>query len=352
MGAWYCTLQQVMRALDAPPTARATAQIGRLIEANSRAVDRLCQRPPNAFAPTTATRTFDWPPPQSSASWRLWLDQLPLTSATTITSGGTTIAATDYLLRPDHGPPYTHIEIDISTSSAWSASDTHQRAISIAGIWSAAPVDERTAGALAEALDATETGVDVTAATAATVGAGTILLAGSERMLVTATTAADTTVDTGSALTASLADTSVTIADGTAFAVGETLLIDSERLYIRDTTATTLVVDRAQDGTAVAAHSSGADIYAYRTLTVTRGALGTTAAGHADAATLTYHQPPGPVEQLVIARTTAAIGSEAAGYASDSGGSDSSRRLRSDLLDGLADEVRLLYGRHLRHRAV
>jgi len=352
MGAWYCTLEQVTRALDAPPTARATAQIGRLIDANSRGIDKLCQLLPNAFAPTTATRTFDWPPQQSAASWRLWLDQHRLTSATTVTSGGTTIASTDYLLRPDHGPPYTHVEIDLSSSAAWSSGDTHQQAISIAGVWSTAPTDERPCGALAEALDTSETGVDVTAAAAAEIGVGSILLCGSERMLVTARTAADTTVDTGSALTASLADAAVTVADGTAFAVGETLLVNSERLYVRDTTATTVIVDRAQDGTAVAAHSLGADIYAYRTLTVTRGALGTTAASHDTAAAVTRHQPPGPVEQLAIARTAAALGAEAAGYAAESGGDATSRRLRTDMLTALTDAVRTAYGRNLRHRAV
>lgn len=351
MGAWYCTREMVMRALDAPATIRANAQIDRLIEASSRAADKLCARPTNAFAPTTATRTFDWPPQQSSAPHRLWLDQHSLISLSALTSGGVTIASTDYFLRPDSGPPYTRIEIDLASSAAWSSGDTHQRAVSATGVWCEVD-DDRTCGALAEALDASETSVDVTAACAAEVGAGSILLCGSERMTVSARTSADTGVNTGSALTASMADQTITVADGTAFAAGEILLIDAERILVTATTAATLIVERAQDGTTLAAHSSGADIYAYRTLTVVRGALGTTAATHTTSTALTRHQPPGPVEQYTIARTLAGLGGEISGYSGTAGSEQSTRRVTAAQLQALADELHAAYGRRTRHRAV
>ena len=131
--AWFATREDVMRALDVKLTARNTRQIDRALESASRDVESLCHR---TFAPTVATKSFDWPNGQRARPWRLWLDANDLISVTTLTSGGTTIASSDYFLEPNqYGPPYSRLEIDLDSSAAFSSGDTHQRAIVVTGLW-------------------------------------------------------------------------------------------------------------------------------------------------------------------------------------------------------------------------
>jgi hypothetical protein len=211
-------------------------------------------------------------------------------------------------------------------------------------------------GALAEALDDTETAVDVTGAVSAVVGVGSILRVDSERMLVTERSQLSTgqTVG-GSGLTAQANSVSLTVASGPAFTVGEVILIDAERMRIDDIAGNTLSVKRGWDGTVLAAHSVGATIYAPRTLTVTRGALGTTAAAHSDGSTVYRFDPPGPVRQLVVAEAINSLTVEAAGYSKGlrSGEGGSSERNRDlNALQKRRDDTYAACGRKARVRAV
>lgn len=306
---WYCTREDVASALDVKLTARISRQIDRATEAGARSVEGLLKR---TFRPVLATRYFDWPNDQRARPWRLWLDANELISLTTLTSGGVTIASTDYFLEPvNSGPPYTRIEIDLASSAAFSSGDTHQRAIAAVGLWGFRN-NETPAGLLAEALDTTETGVDVT--DSSLVGVGDVLRIDSERMTVTD----KATVDTGqnsSALTAAASAVTITgITAGTVKA-GEVILVDSERMLVIDVTGTTLTVKRGWDGSVLAAHSINTDIYALRSLTVERGALGTTAATHLDTTAIVRHLVPGLVRELNIAEAINTVQQEAAGYA-------------------------------------
>src|SRR3546814_20587325 len=94
------------------------------------------------------------------------------------------------------------------------------------------------------------------------------------------------------------------VTDGTLFFVGELILIDSERMRIVDITGNNLTVVRAYDGSTLAAPSLGADVYVYRSLTVERGALGTTAATHLDAASVTVWAVPASVKVLASGRAS------------------------------------------------
>jgi hypothetical protein len=348
----YATREDVMRALDSKPTARNSRQIDRALQSASRSVESLCHR---TFAPTVATRYFDWPDSQYQTSWRIWLDDSQLISLTSATSGGESLDTADLLLEPNRsGPPYSRIEVNIGSSATWSSGDTHQRAVAITGLWGYRN-DETAVGALAEALDDSETAVNVTAATSAEVGVGSVLRVDSERMLVTGRTMADTGQNVGGAgLTAQANSVTLTVTDGTQFAVDETLLIDSERLLIVDIAGNTLTVQRAWDGSVLAAHTAGTDIYAPRTLTVTRGALGTTAAAHSDASSVQRWDPPGLVRDLVIAEAENRILQEQAGYARTakaSAGSKSST-VEALSLDPLREQVYNAHGRKARTRGV
>lgn len=71
--------------------------------------------------------------------------------------------------------------------------------------------------------------------------------------------------------------TSLTVADGMAFSIGETVRVDSEEMAVDDRSGTTL--------------------------TVTRGANGTTAATHSNGATVSRKRYPRAVEQAVLMQT-------------------------------------------------
>ena len=312
-----------------------------------------------AFTPVTATRYFEWPTPDAGTSYRLWLNADELVTVTTLTAGGVTIPSTDYFLEPNTtGPPYNRIEIDLASSSAFGGGSTRQRSIGITGVWCGCPLDTTPAGSLAEALDATEVGVDVTDSSA--VGVGSVLVCESERMLVTG----KTMLTTGSTATLGALNTDQTLTPSlgvTGFVVGETLLLDSERVSVTDVTATTLIVKRAWDGTTLAAHTA-ATVYAPRTLTVARGALGTNTATHATSTALTVHVIPGPVRSLAVAEAIVQLQREGAGYASTSrgrtvgssgdGSGSSGAQSTTTPLDDFRGAAMTSHGRQIRVRAV
>ncbi|MFI6251512.1 hypothetical protein [Streptomyces sp. NPDC051016] len=353
-GIWYATREEVKGALDVKGTARNNQQIARALEDASRGAEQLCHR---TFFPVQATRYFDWPPRSGMTPWVLRLNDKELISVSTLASGGTVIEAGDYNLEPvNSGPPFNRVEIKLSSDASFGGGDTYQRDVQINGLWGGCRLTETTLGATAEALDATETGMDVDAITSAAVGVGSIVRVDSERMLVTERGQLDTgqTVG-GSGLTAQANSVALTVQTGSAFAAGETLLIDAERIRIDDIAGNTLVLKRGWDGTVLAAHTVGANIYAPRTLTVIRGALGTTADSHSSGSTVYRFEPPGPVRQLVVADAINSLTSEAAGYskglrAGEGGSSERNRDLNA--LQQRRDATYAACGRKGRVRAV
>ncbi|MEU9792885.1 hypothetical protein AB0E27_20045 [Streptomyces sparsogenes] len=349
MGVWYATREDVKDALDVKETARSNARIDRALEGASRAVEGLLHR---EFAPVIATRYFDWPNEQGARPWRLWLDQSELISVTSLTSGGVTIDPAAYFLEPNRtGPPYRRIEINLDSSAAFGGGQTYQRDITVTGLWGYRD-DETTAGTVVEALDASETAVDVDGAASALLGVGSVLRIDSERMIVTGRTQLDSGQDLGGNLTASAANTTVPVVDGTQFAVDEVILIDAERMRIEDIAGNQLVVKRAWDGSVLAAHTAGAGIFAPRTLTVTRGALGTTAAAHASGATVQRWDPPGPVRDLCIAEALTTLLQGQSGYARVVGSGENQREASGKGIADLRCSVYASHGRKARTRAV
>lgn len=347
---WYATREEIKAELDVKETARSNARIDRALADATAAVEGLCHR---VFYPVVATRYFDWPSSQYRPSWRLWLDDSELISLTSITSGSTAIDTADVLLEPNRsGPPYTRLELDIGTSAAFDGGSTHQRDIIVTGLFGYRN-DEATVGATVEALDATETGIDVDAPTSAAAGVGSLLRIDSERVIVTGRTNLDTGQTLGgSGLTNQNNAVSVTVASGAAFAAGEVILIDAERMLVEDIAGNTLVVKRAWDGSTIAAHSVGATIYAPRTLTVERGALGTTAATHSTGATVYRWDPPGPVRQLCVAEALTDLLQGRSGYARTAGTGENEREVYGRGLKDLRDRVYTSHGRKARMRSV
>lgn len=348
---WYATREEIKAELDVKETARSNARIDRALADATESVHGLLHR---TFYPTVATRYFDWPDSQYRPSWRLWLDDSELLSLTSVTSGGVAIDLANVLLEPNRsGPPYNRIEINIGTSAAWGGGSTYQRDIALAGLWAGCPLIETPTGTTAEALDATETSIDVDAATSAAVGVGSLLRIDSERVIVTGRAQLDTGQTLGGAgLTNINNSVTVTVQNGAGFAVGETILIDGERMRVDDVAGNTLVVTRAWDGSTIAAHSVGTAIYAPRTLTVERGALGTTAATHTLGATASLWVPPGPVRQLTVAEALTDLLQGRSGYARTAGSGEYERETSGRGLRDLRDRVYASHGRHARMRSV
>lgn len=308
----YCTREEVQDAFDVREAAHRSAQIDSAIDSASDDIDGWLNRHKHGLAPRTATRYFDWPARDFSRAHRIWFDENELVSATAVVAGLTTIAPAAYFLEPvNSGPPYTFIEINLSSSASFTNNNTYQRAVAITGVWGIND-DQKAAGSLVEPLDASETDVDVSDGTL--VGVGSVLAVEGERMLVTGRSS----LTTGQALTTAMNpvknDVTVSVADGSALRVGETVLIDSERMKVTEIVGNDATVIRAYDGSVLAAHNIGAVVYAYRTLIVERGALGTTAAAHADTTAITVWDVPALVRDLARALTITRLEQEFSAY--------------------------------------
>lgn len=353
IGLWYATREDVRAALDSKEAALNSSQIDRAIESASRSAERICAR---KFAPVTATRYFPRPDPNRSRSWRLWLDENELISITTLTAGGTVVPSIDYFLEPiNSGPPFRSVEIDLDSGSAFNVGTTSQRAVAITGLWGYTD-DHDPAGLLAEALDNSETEVQVT--DSSLIGVGQILKVDDERMIVHDKQPVDSTQNLGIALLDRKNDNTVAVTDGTQFHAGEIIKIDAERMLIISISANTLTVLRAEGGSVLAAHALNADIFALRSLTVSRGVLGSTVATHLTAApVLKWHSPEG-VRDYVIAQAIVQNEQEATAYGQRMG-SEMAERDSSGNENlsgrGLVDKRRTLrrdYGRQARKHAV
>lgn len=352
MGIWYTTREAVKDALDVKETARSDAQVDRAIEAASRSVEGLLHR---RFYPESTTRFMDWPNAQRARPWRLWLDANEVVSVTTLTSGGSEIPSSEYFLRRADDrdePPYTFIDLDLSTAAAFGNGPTWQRDIAITGVFGYRD-DTAPAGALAASLDGTATTATVTDSGA--VGVGDLLLIGAERLAVTGKAMTDTAVNISSsdALTSSAADVSLKLSTGTGAPVpGEVILIDSERMLVVDAAGTTLTLKRAWDGSVLAEHNAGADIYAPRLLTVQRGAVGTVAASHTSGAAVARQVYPGPVAALCEAYALNTLLQRESGYARVAGTGDNAKEFTGRGIKALEMDAYRTYGRKARTRAV
>src|SRR6266487_4176826 len=170
----YCSREDVARALDVKSPARSSRRIDRAVQSARDAVEGLLHR-------------------------RFHHE---LISVTTLVAGGITIPASDYFLEPNSGPPFTRLEIDLESNSAFSTGPTSQRDIAITGLYGYR-ADTEPAGALNGSLNNSQTNVGVT--DSSLIGVGDLIQVESERMVVTEKSMVDTTQNT-SALTASNAD--------------------------------------------------------------------------------------------------------------------------------------------------
>lgn len=349
----YCTREEVKTAGDIKSTARNDEQVDIALESSADSVEGLLHR---VFYPTIDTRSVDWPNFQYTYPWKIYLDAAELADITTVvpvvTSGGNVIPAGDILWgNPRYAPPYTYLELNRATSATFGQGDTPQRDVAITGAFGGW-AKTTPAGALATPVSDT-TGTTVTVTNGAALGVGDNALIGTERMLVVERANITTTqTQQGSGCsTASAADVGLAVTDGSKFFLNEVLQLDSERMKVVDVTGNTLTVKRAWDGTVLAPHS-GATIYASRLLTVLRGALGTTAATHANSTTINRATYPGIVKALSLAEAVVEARQKVGAYAGSQGTGDSKQSNIGKGLDDLRARAIQAFGRTGRSRAV
>lgn len=348
-GVWYATREDVMRALDVEQTARNRRQIDAALGSASRSVEGLCHR---RFFPVVATRYFDWPNFQYAYPWRIWFDAWELVEVpSAVTSGGVAIPLSACNFEPvNSGPPFTSLELRRDLPYSFGVGSTPQRDVAITSLWGYRNTETTLGATTAAVSSATDTTITVDGPTSALVGVGSILRIDSERVIVTDRTQTSTG-QTGT-IAASKSNVTLPVANGAAYAVDEVLLLDSERMRIDDIAGNNLTVERAYDGTVLAAHTA-ATIYAPRALTVTRGALGTTADIHGSASTAYRWDPPGLVHELTKAEAITQLTQERAGWfmkAATTG--QSAGRVSADALNTLRDQTLTEHGRKARIRAV
>jgi hypothetical protein len=345
-GIFYASREDVKSALDFKETARNNVQIDRLIDSASRSIEGLTHR---KFYPWTGTKVLDWPSPDSVAGYRLWLNQFEVISVSSLTSGGISLAGKYFLEPASSGPPFTHIDIDISSGGFFQPGSTWQHSVSLTGVFGGSPIDEESAGILAGALDSTQVSINIS--NSAVAGVGDLVRVDQERMQVRGKLMLTTAQTLQAALGASNGETGVSVTTGTAYAVGETILLDAEKMLIVDIAGNTLIVKRAWDGSVLATHA-GSTIYAPRTLLVTRGVLGTTAATHLSAAVVNKYLFPSLVRQLAIAEAVSGLQQEGSAYGRTIGSGDNQREAAGKGIADLREQVYTVHGRKVRMRRI
>jgi hypothetical protein len=319
----YATRSMIIAALDIPPSPRTRTMINRALTSATQQIEDVCGGV--TFYPWVGTRSFDWPNVDRFKGRSLMLWSQLLTSVTQITSGGTVLDPSYYHLRPGTGPPYDEILLDSESPVSWmiSPSTGMEDAVTVQGLWGHGADQMDLLGALFGAVSDTDTTV-VLGSTADPIrtSPGAILWIGTEIMHVTRTSWTDSGIDvSGAGLTESVADTLLTVSSTSPIVEGQEIIIGREKLFVTDVlSSTTCLVQRAQHGTVLAAHASGAMVTVPWSLTVERGALGSTAAAHDDASEVYVHRVPGLVEQTATALSIVEVQDQIAGYARPSGG--------------------------------
>ncbi len=315
----YATVEQLQAAADYKPTAYEAARLRRILAAASRRIDLRLHR---HFYPLTETVTYTRPTlakPSTSTSTGFFLNR-DLLSVSTVTVDDVAQTVADIELWPSqYGPPYSWLGItgsDIVIAADWGFSNDTAVASTLDGALS----------------DTTGTSVDID--DSSVVGIGDLIIVDSERMVVTARVQKDIAQNIQGNLAKDTSVVTVPVEDGTLILEGEALLVNAEEMLVLAISANNATVKRAWNGSVLAAHTSGDDIFAPRTLTVERGAAGSTAATHLTAAAITRNVPPAAITDLCIAEAINTYEQETAGYAREVGAGETQREARGI---GLAD---------------
>lgn len=288
---YYCTLGELITDLEINGPTPDEAAMMRHIRRASQFIGRWLGK----FIPTTEARRFD-----GNGEEDLFIDEC--VAVTAVSNDGDAITSTQYLLYPrnrhwDNGP-YTQISIDPDATelSVWTA---EKDVVVITGRWGKYEETESTGAAVGNTTKLAAGGTSLVVDNGALVSPGMVLLVDSEQIAVEATGAVtDSTADTNGTLAAT--DESVVVSDGAKVSSGEVIKIENEEMKVLSISGNALAVVRGWGGTAKAAHTTGKDVYAYRTYTISRGVNGTTDADHLNGVAISRYIPPWDIDWLAV----------------------------------------------------
>lgn len=376
----YSFREQAQRSIEWADGVDQAAIMDRALESAADNIDGQMHR---IFYPYDATLFFDWPNWNFQAPWRLDLKRHEIVALTLLQSPGTgtpvTIPLNTVFLEPVNrrrGFPFTEIQLDRSSTSAFGAAPTPQHSIYATGTWGFTADADQVATLAANVATADTT---ITVSDGSKCGPGDVLIlaygrgavpfpsaagtAGAiapyqgERMICSdrSFTATGLTQATG-LTTANQGDQALTFTGSGAVNAGEVLLLDSERVLVMQVVAGTATVRRGWDGTTPAGHS-GAVINAGRQLSVIRGELGTTAggnpaAGYTSGSPVFRHRPPSLIRDLSIAEAYNQVLQEGAGYARTVGSGEAAMPAPGISLADKWDEAYQRFGRKARLEAI
>ena len=370
----YCNRDDVKRALDFEGmTAISDARIDRALMTTAETIEGHLHR---VFYPLTTSRFIDWPNYQYAYPWQVYFEQWDLVAMTALESPrGTAIPLYQVFLEPVNrkpGFPFEWMELDRSTNAAWGLGPTPQHSIYATGTWGF-NADTDPAGTLASSAGASDATITVSDSSLSGVGdllvldpatsaapypaypgtAGAVGAPTGERVIITGRATASTglTQSGSGCSTESDADNVLATTGSGTLHAGEVIVLDAERMLITEIIGANATVKRAWDGTNLATHSA-ATVYAYRTLSVLRGQLGTTAASHSSGATVARHRVSSIIRDLSIAEALNQVLQETSGYARTVGQGEMAMPAPGIGLAEKWDEARTTYARKARIRTI
>ena len=309
-----------MAAADVAPSALVATQLDRIVSGVSRQIDASMRR---HFYPVTETRVFypdfDTDPDTHLSSFAV----TDLLSASAVTVDDVALTSADYRFTDlgDNAAPYQTVALVNTVGDK----------VEITGEWGYSD-DTVAAGEMASTANASVTQILVT--DSAAVGVGDLILVSEERMRVVGKGMADTDNNLSADLDAVHSSTTVGVTTGSDYHPGEIILIDSERMQIVEIVGNNAIVERAVQGSVLAAHTAGADIFAPRSLTVERGATGSTATVQGEGAAISRFVAPPPIRSLCLAEALVAYEQEKGAYGRVVGSGEGQREASGK---GLAD---------------
>jgi hypothetical protein len=179
----YCSVEELVAAVPHLALGTFDAVILEHVLAASREVELRFGR---GFFPYQGMNAYRWPPFAVAYSWEVWTDDdiLSVTNVAVAAGGlgAVPVALTNYYLEPQQsGPPYSRIEVDLSSTDVLQAGPTPQRSVQITGQWgycaTLAP-----AGLLTSGINASVTALTVS--TPVTVNQGDVIVIDSEAIYV------------------------------------------------------------------------------------------------------------------------------------------------------------------------
>jgi len=347
MGIWYATREQVKGSLEIADTAFNDALVDQKIDAGARSAEGFLRR---RYYPERRTFSMDWPNYQYAPDWRIYLGRNEMVSLEQVLVGSTDITSSCILRRGDDlaEPPYSILEVNLSSNAAFGGGPTFQQSVHITGV---AGYSETATTDAAGTLNGALTNVAATVtidpvAGLLPLGVGSLLKIESERVVISGRRFITSGQTITNSPTANQNAQILTVASAANFVVGETILIDAERMLVKDIAGNTLLVARAWDGTTLAAHTSGATVYVPRQFSLRRGVLGSTAAAH-NAATAVYaHEFPPILNELNIAEAVVLLEQNSSAYARTVGSGDAERQAGAGQgLEDLRDRAMRAIGR-------